>query len=120
MEHPDLLKLQASIPHFFSYFKSDDILAISETKELLPFVFVINDSDYEHHLLMSLAVDYPHSDKAVEIALWCGKIRSTALTEAFYIAKIGTTYTGDDAYKYYDIETQLPLEEFEPHSDLLN
>ena len=114
--NPLLLKLQKLITHFFTYFKSDDILAISDTKDSPPFAFVIIDDEYKHHILLSLAVDYPYPDKAAEVALWCSKVKATALTDSFYVAKNGITYVGNDAHKYYELDVDVPLEAIDPIS----
>jgi hypothetical protein len=117
MENKDLLKLQKSIPHFFSYFKEENVLAISDNKDKLPFAFVINDDEYKFHLLLSIAIDYPNAEKAVELALYTNKIKPAAITESFYISQNGTTYTGDEAYKYWSIDLNYSLNEIDPESN---
>lgn len=113
MENPSLKELQESLPHWFTYFKSDDILAISLSKDDLPYAFVINDDD---RFLISLAVDCHHANVSAALALYCSDVKMTAITESFYIAKNGTTHTNDDAYKYYELDLELPLDEIDPSS----
>jgi hypothetical protein len=119
MEHKDLKKVQKKLKQYFSYFKHDNILVISEDKTVLPFAYlIIDENNYRGYMLLSLAVDYPYSEKAVELALIANLVRPVALSEQFFIAQSGTTYIGKDAHKQFQIETELPLEDIEPLSDV--
>lgn len=96
------------------------MLAISEDKTLLPFAFIVEDENFPGLFVMSIAVNYTNSEKAVELALWASKIRLTALMEPFYIAQNGVTHSGENAYKYWDIDVQLPIDLVEPISEELH
>lgn len=117
MRHRDLKTLKSKLTSFYCYFKSDNILAVSEDKAVLPFIQIVCDSNYPDHLLLSVAADYPYSERAIEVALWCSQIRSTALTEPFFISANGSTYTGQDAYNQFELEQVYPLDKMIPLTD---
>lgn len=119
-KNPELKKISQLIKDsFFCYFKDDNVLVVSEDKAVLPFAFLIKDSNYPDFLLLSLAVDFPFCEKAVSLALQCNNIRKVTLTEQFYISQDGVTYLGDDALKYHQLET-VPLEKIETISNTLH
>lgn len=111
MENPELKILQNYLTDFFAYFREEHILSIADNKDSPPFVHVIYT---EGLLALSFAADYFYTERAVEIALWCGKITQTVLTDCFFISATGKTHYGDDARKYYELESEFPLEEIEP------
>lgn len=119
-KHPDLLALKKNLKHFYCYFKSDTMLSISEDKSMLPFICVIHDDKYPNNLLLSIALDYPNAEKAVEIALYASKIKSTALTEPFFFSGNGSTYVGDEAHDQFQLEVMVPLEDLQPPTDSLH
>jgi hypothetical protein len=120
MLNPHLKKAQAKLPNFFSYFKSDDVLIISEDKASLPFACLIFEQSIPDLLLLSICVDYPTSMNVAEIALVASKIYPTAITEPFYISPIdGKTYIDDEAYKKWDIDA-IDLEKLPAASEQLN
>lgn len=114
---PILLKVKKKLNNYFCYFKHENILVISEDKAVLPFAYLIHDKEtHPHFLLISLAIDYPNTYNVAEITLLSNSVKRVALGEQFFISKDGTTYLGEDAHKYYSIETQLSIEDLEPTS----
>lgn len=120
MKHAQLRELKSKLGHFYCYFKSDNILTIAEDKAVLPFIQVICDENYPNHFLLSVAVDYPDSERAVEVALWANSIKSTVLTEAFFISANGSTYTGLEAHNQFELEQVYPLDKMLPLTDSLH
>lgn len=118
MRHKYLKKAKKTLSDYYTYYKHDNILVISEDKAVLPFAYLIVDEHYPENILLSTAVDYPHLNKAIDVALSVNSIKKIALTEQFFIAQNGSTYFGNDAYKYHEIESQISLEELEPFSDI--
>lgn len=117
MENKYLKKVQKHLKGYFSYFKHNDILVISEDKSVMPFAYIMSDEvNYPGILLLSLAIDFPFSEKAVDLALKANRVLPVAISDKFFVSQMGTTYIGDDADKYYEIETQLPLQEIDPAS----
>lgn len=121
MENKDLLKLQKKLKNFFSYFKDDNILAISEDKTTLPFALVIYDEEnFPDYFLLSVATDYNNCDVAIEVALWANKIKRSVLSDPFFISQTGNTYTGDEALSQYNLEVELPLDKLKPLTNSLH
>lgn len=106
---------------FFCYFKSDDILAISEDKATLPFMFIISDAGYKSNLLVSIAVDYPNSINVAEVCLAASTVSDCLLGEPYFIsvAQEGKTFFGDEAFEAWDMST-IDLSDLEPENNLLN
>lgn len=119
MEHPKLVKLQKHLNNFFTYFKDDNMLVISEDKSVLPFCYAIFDKKAANSILLSVAVDYPTSLNVAEIALKASTIHPTALTHVFYISTNGTTYVDSDAYRQWDLDT-IDMEQIQPVSAAIN
>lgn len=117
MENSYLKKLQKSLPYFFTYFKADNILMVSDSNLEAPFAFVVSGSKDEP-LLLSVSVDYPRNDHIVEVAITCAQIKNTVPAESFYFSKTGATHVGDDAFKYHHMDVELPIELLEPVSEL--
>ena len=98
MNHPKLVKIQNKLNNYFSYFKDDDILVISDDKDSLPFCYIIIASDHPKNILVSIAIDYPISTNVAEIIIHCGRIGDVALTHPFYISPgTGTTFFDEAA-----------------------
>lgn len=115
-----LLKLQKSLNKYFTYFKDENILVISEDKSSLPFLFVIVDPNYPTHLILSVAIDYPASTLVLDIAALCSKLGRIAVSHNFYISPYsGATHLDDDAYRQWDLDT-IDLEKLESPSKELN
>lgn len=114
-----LKMVRKEIPQYFSYFKDANILVVSESKEVLPFAYIIRDVNTPSHLLLSIAVDYPFSQNVVELALATNKIKPVAISDEFYIAKSGNTHLGDDALKYYDLDS-IDLDNFDGKNEILH
>lgn len=117
MQNKYLRRVRKALPSYFCYFKADNILVLSEDKSVLPFAYLIHDPIANpNFLLLSLAVDYPHSERAVEVALIANTVLRVALTENFFVSQTGNTYIGQEAFKHYEIECELPLQDIEPSS----
>lgn len=114
-----LKKVQKVLYNYYSYFKDDVVLVLSEDKSLLPFAYVLCDVAYPGFILVSFAVDYPFSSKAAQIVLDINKLLPTLIMEDFYIAKNGTTFWGEEALKMYEIDSVVDLEEIEPVNEEL-
>lgn len=110
MRDSSLTQLKLKLENFYCYFKDDNILTISEHKDVLPFMQVICDSNYPNLFLLSIALDYPDSERAVEVALWANSIKSTALTEAFFTSLNGSIYSGEEAHRQFELEKVYPLD----------
>jgi len=114
MENKYLLAIQAALPNYFSYFKEDNALILSEDKASMPFIYIICDDSYPDELLCSVAVDYPNPILVAEIALTASKVMKTTLSEPFYISPIdGQTYFDQEAYDKWDRDT-LDLNDLAP------
>lgn len=116
MKNKDLTQVNKLLNKYFSYYKSANVLVVSEDKAVLPFAYIINDKTHPNHLLLSIAVDYPYSERCVELALLVNSVKPVALTEQFFIAQNGTTYLGSDADKYYSLESDYPINDIQPFS----
>lgn len=115
MENKYLKNVQKNLKGFFCYFKAENVLVVSEDKSVMPFAYIIADElNYPDTLLLSVAVDFPFAEKVVHVALCANRIQKVALTDQFFIGQNGVTYMGEEADKYYEIETECPLEEIEP------
>ena len=113
MPHPTLLKIQAKLPNFFTYFRDDNILAISEDNMQLPICFLVLE---KKKVMIFLAVDYPNSIKVAHIVLASSSIVKSYITNTFYISMTnGATYLDDEAYDRWDLES-INLNELEPES----
>lgn len=113
-----LKKIQKRIPKYFSYFKDDHILAISEDKMQLPFCFLIDDDRYPNKVLLSLAVDYPNSINVANLIV-LAKI-PMMLVQPFYISTTnGTTYIDDDAFHRWELEA-INIEQLTPPTMSVN
>jgi hypothetical protein len=120
MENKHLLKIQKLLNNYFSYFKHDNILVISEDKAVLPFAYIIVDPGYKNTFLLSLAVDYPNSINVAQLILSVSKYYNLALSEPFFInPNDGITYFNDDAYKQWDLQS-INLDKIEPASQELH
>lgn len=113
----DLRSVKKLLTNYFCYFKHADVLVISESKEVLPFAYLVHDPDHPKVFLLSLAVDYPYTEKAVEVSLLANHIRPVIISDAFFIAQTGTTHVGDEAQYYHEMEVDLPIADVFPLSD---
>lgn len=121
MNNKYLKRVQKKLDHYYSYFKADNILVVSEDKASLPFAYLIGENpSHPNHLLISIAVDYTYSERVTDVALLANSVKTVALTEQFFISNLGITYIGVEAHKYYQIETELPIEDINPPTDTLN
>jgi hypothetical protein len=120
MENKHLKKIQKLLNNYFSYFKSDDVLVISEDKAEMPFAYIINDSRYKNTLLLCLAIDYANPIHVAEVSLKANKVLKLELSEAFYINPMnGVTYFDEDAYYQYNLQS-LDLDTMVPYSNASN
>lgn len=120
MENKHLLKIQKLLNNYFSYFKSDKILVVSEDKTEMPFGYLIADENYKNTLLLCLAIDYANPLKVADLALQANKVLPVEVSEGFYINPMnGTTYFDEDAYYQYNLQS-LDLNAMEPISDAQN
>jgi hypothetical protein len=114
MQNKILTKIQKKLNKYFTYFKDDNILVISEEKSVLPFAYLIADERYPNAILISLAVDYPQSINVAEIICLTSTIYRITLTEPFYICTSdGKTYFDEEAYTKWELDT-IPLDKIEP------
>jgi hypothetical protein len=115
-EHKTLLKINKLLTNkYFSYFVDDNILSIAEDKTVAPFAHLIVDIDHKDIVILALAVDFPDSILAVEVALLASRVAEVALGDPFYIAKNGHTYFEEEAYEMY-ANDGIALEEWD-HKD---
>lgn len=120
MENKQLLKVQKLLKGYFTYFKHDDILVVSEDKAVLPFAYIINDINYKDTLLISLAVDYPNSLKVADVVLTISKLINVEISEPFFInPSDGVTYFNEDAYEQWDLQS-INLDKIDPISQELH
>ncbi len=118
--HTKLLNLQARLTNFFSYFKDDSVLVISEDKASLPFCYALIDDSHPRHILLSVAVDYPTSINVAEIALLSAKVGTTAITHSFYISTLsGKTYLDEEAHDQWELDG-IDMEAIVPYSSAIN
>lgn len=121
MKHNKYLsKVVKSLPGYFCHFKDYNALVISEDKSMLPHIFLVCEPKNPKTILMSFSVDYPFSSVAASTALSVSKIANTVIAEDFFIAKIGNTYFGEEARKFYEYETLYPLEDIDPSNTNVN
>lgn len=120
VENTHLLKVQKALKNFFTYFKEDNILVISEDKTTAPFAYIINDATHPTALLLSVSIDYPHSNNVAEIALASSSVRKTQLSDCFFISSVdGSTYFEEEAFERWELES-LDLSKVEPLSKNLH
>ncbi len=116
MPNEHLLKVQEQLPELYTYFQDDSILVISEDKEALPFMYLINDDNHKDALLMSIAVDYPTAINVGLIILAAVSVLKVIMIGPFYISQSnGKKYLNDDAQERWDMET-LELNDINPLS----
>lgn len=120
MQNKHLKLVKSALSNYFSYFKSPNILVVSEDKSVLPFAYVIVEKAHPDHLLLSLAIDYPFPDRVVDLALIVNNIKTVALADGFFVAQTGNTYLGEEAHHYYQIETEVPIKDIDPSSGTLH
>ena len=113
MKNPILSDIQHDLKDLFTYFNDDNVLAISATKETLPFLFVITDND---ELFVSVAVDYQDTFVLARIMAVLSFYGHFEVTDPFYIGKDGNTHMGDAAYERCDLDV-IDLDDFDPVSD---
>lgn len=101
----------------YCFLTGENILAVAEDKQSAPYAYVLTDEKIPNTILVSFAVDYPNASDAAQIVLDLRKISAVAMVEDFYLAKNGQKYWGEEAFKYYTFDTQLPLEELQPRSE---
>lgn len=117
MDNAALKKIQKRLKKFFTYFKHNDILVVSEDKADLPFAYVIMDEEgYPGIALISYAVNFPYPVKVANFALEINGLMPVAIAESFFIAQTGNTYWGEEAEKVFEMENLIPLEEIDPLS----
>ena len=120
MENPKLLKLQTKLKNFFTYFKDDGVLVVSEDKTTLPFLYAIVDKHSPESILLSISVDYPTSINVSEITIKSAQVSKTSLTHPFYISiQSGKTFIDDDAYRQWDLDS-IDLNQLEAISEAIN
>lgn len=119
MEHPKLLKIQALLPNYFSYFKSDNVLTLSEDKTSPPFAYLITNYEYPKEVLLSISVDYPTCINIADLVIKITKVSEIGLSEPFYISNSGMTHFNDDAYDQWSLDS-IDLNSMEPISQQLN
>lgn len=111
-----LKQVKKEITLFYSEFKSDNILSISEDKNLTPFIHVLSDENHVGCLVVSIAVDYPICEKAVDLVLLLNSIAPVIRAESFFVNNKGEMSWGNDAYIQYELEN-IELQDLEPVSD---
>lgn len=117
MQNKYLKRIAKTLKSYYFYFKHENILVVSEDKATLPFAFLISDEiRHPGKILLSLAVNYPFSEKAVALALGANAVKPIMIADNFFIGQNGTTYIGEDASKYFELETYLPIDEIIPDS----
>lgn len=102
----------------FTYFKDENLLAVSEDKTTAPYAFII--SEKPGHLYLSFRIDYPFITNCVQMALDIAKLSKVTQAEGFFISKLGQIHFGDDAMKYYEFEMYAPLEDIDPECKSLH
>lgn len=114
MKKKELLVIQKRLGKFCSIFQGDNVLAISEHKKALPFMYAICDANYKHKVLISIAVDYPNSINVALIIMNLIEISSLLLIGPFYISsQLGKKYINEEAFERWAIET-LELNDIVP------
>ncbi len=117
MVNKHLKRVKLALSGYFCYFKHQDVLVIAEDKSVLPFAYLIaSEPGHPGQLLLSVAIDYSSSDKVANIALVANKVMPVVISESFYVSKMGVTHMGEEAERYFDMDTFLPLEELDPES----
>jgi hypothetical protein len=121
MNNPTLRKIQKKLKNYFTYFKHDDILVISEDKADMPFAYIIRDKEnYPDCVLMAFALDYCNSAGIAQIVMDISKVETIQIAESFYIAETGLTHWGQDAEKRFAMDLHFDLESLEPINETLN
>ena len=102
-----LTKIQSDLIEFFTYFKSDEVLAVAEDKSSGPFAFLVYDKNKPGQLLLSLAIDYFNTFAVTEFVLTASKTQTIELSDVFYISPLdGQTLFNEDAYDRYTTEQE--------------
>lgn len=118
MRDEDLKKIANKLKsQFFSYFKDDAILAVSEDKAVLPFAFLIKES--KDILLLSFALD-SHPSVVANFTLLSNSVKPVFIAENFYISQSGSTYFGEEADKMFAIDNLIDLEGLTAISEVVN
>lgn len=115
MPDNSLLK-SIKLPNYFTYFKENNILAISEDKSSLPFAFLIIEDEYKDLILLSISLTADPVLSA-DIALQASLFNEIMLIEAFYVSEVdGMTYFGNEATRQYNLENEIDLMQIESPS----
>lgn len=100
-----LAKIESALKDYFCYYKSDDILVVSEDKSTLPFAFFIQEISVPNTVVMALAVDYSDCFAVSQVSILAATATSVVLGEVFYISpKNGETHFGEEALNQFDLE----------------
>lgn len=118
MENSTLKKVVKTLDTFFCYFKHDDIIAISEEKDMAPFAYVLFDDSYPDNLLISLAVDYPIASTVAKLVLLVNKTSPLLVADNFYINQMGQTLWNEEADYAFELD-MIDLDQCEPITDIL-
>lgn len=111
-----LMKLQTKLTNFFTYFKDENILVVSEDKSQPPFMLLIVEPSHPKHILISIAVDFPNSISAAAVATEVRGMAPTQITKPFYISKTdGYTYIDDEAFDRWELES-IDLDQLDPEN----
>lgn len=94
-------------------------IAVSNSMDELPFLYLIDNKDEFNGFIISLAVDYINTYEILDITLSLLNISPMALGEKFYINPNGDTYWGEEAEHAFILDN-LKVENMEGPSKLWN
>lgn len=121
MENVSLKKLQKKLKNYFTYFKHNDILIVSNDKSELPFAYLINDDEnHPDEVLISFSVDFCNAASVAQFVLEINENSDVLVTESFYISKSGMTHWGEEAFKMFTIDNVIDLEGLAAISEVIN
>ena len=107
---------------FYVEIKHKNIISVSQSKQSLPFLYVLYDPKYSHTILMSFATDLHDPVLAATVALELSDIGyPLKITESFYIDTMNNMSWGEDAFDKYELD--IHAEEYikyDPPNDLKN
>lgn len=99
-----LKQAQSLLPEFFTFFKNNNILVVSEDKASLPFALLVYENEHPNVLLVSLAIDYPDSVVVAHMILALSQKMNIALSDVFYISPSdGHTHFNEEAYDKWQL-----------------
>jgi hypothetical protein len=116
-----LKKVEKALKNYFTFRKSDAIIAVSLDKADLPFAHIIEDTKaYPDSLLIAFDVSFPICDVAANLVLEVNAIKNVIITENFYFSQTGEMLWGDEAFDRFKLDNFVDLESLQAASEELN